>query len=151
MPAYNLKLGHDFFLPHPFKLIIHWSPHHSALFRQPEHFSSLWLYSPSDLGHFFSFLILYTIGRTPWTGKHPIARPTPTHRTTQTQNKRKQTSMPRVGIELTTPVFEGAKTVHASDRAVTVIGSLSIVKYKIRYSWFIVIMWPVTSILMHIT
>jgi hypothetical protein len=29
--------------------------------------------------------------------------------------------MPRVGFEPTTPVFEWAKTVHASDRAVTVI------------------------------
>jgi hypothetical protein len=29
----------------------------------------LWLYSPLlDLGRFFSFLILYTEGRTPWTG-----------------------------------------------------------------------------------
>jgi acyl-[acyl carrier protein]--UDP-N-acetylglucosamine O-acyltransferase len=28
-----------------------------------------------------------------------------------------------VGFESTTPVFEGAKTVHASDRAVTLIGS----------------------------
>jgi hypothetical protein len=30
--------------------------------------------------------------------------------------------MPRVGFEPTIPVFEGAKTVHALDRAVTVIG-----------------------------
>jgi hypothetical protein len=39
-----------------------------------------------DLGRFFSFLILYTVGRTPWTGKKPIARPLPTHidRTTHT-------------------------------------------------------------------
>jgi hypothetical protein len=36
---------------------------------------------------FFSFLILYTFGRTPWTGDQPVARPLPTHRTTQTQNK----------------------------------------------------------------
>jgi hypothetical protein len=32
------------------------------------------------LGHFFSFLILYTVGRTPWTGDQPIARPPLTHR-----------------------------------------------------------------------
>jgi hypothetical protein len=31
--------------------------------------------------------------------------------------------MPRVGIESTSPVFERAKTVHALDRATTVIGS----------------------------
>jgi hypothetical protein len=29
--------------------------------------------------------------------------------------------MPRVGFEITTPVFERAKTVHALDRAATVI------------------------------
>jgi hypothetical protein len=40
------------------------------------------------LSRFFSFLILYTVGRTPWTGDQPVPRPLPTHRTTQTQNKR---------------------------------------------------------------
>jgi hypothetical protein len=30
--------------------------------------------------------------------------------------------MPRVGFEVTTPVFERAKTVHTLDRAATVIG-----------------------------
>jgi hypothetical protein len=58
--------------------------------------SNLWLYSPFllELGHFFNFLILYTAGRSPWTGDQPVARPPPTHRTAQTQNKRTQTSMP---------------------------------------------------------
>jgi hypothetical protein len=40
------------------------------------------------------------------------------------QNKHRinaQTSMPQVGFEPTTPVFEWAKTVHASDGAATVI------------------------------
>jgi hypothetical protein len=46
------------------------------------------------------------------------------HRTTQTQNKRRQTSMPLVGFELTIPVFERAKTIHALNRAATVIGML---------------------------
>jgi hypothetical protein len=61
---------------------------------------SLWtiylrLYGPlSNLVRFFSFLILYTVGRIPWTGDQTVARPLPTHRTTQTQNKRTQTSMP---------------------------------------------------------
>jgi hypothetical protein len=36
----------------------------------------------------FSFLILYTICRTPWTGDQSVAMLLPTHRTTQTQNKR---------------------------------------------------------------
>jgi hypothetical protein len=38
----------------------------------------------------FQFLNLYTVGRTPWTGDQPVARPLPTHRTAQTQNKRTQ-------------------------------------------------------------
>jgi hypothetical protein len=33
----------------------------------------------------FSFLILYTVSRTPWTGDQSVARPLPTHRTTQTE------------------------------------------------------------------
>jgi hypothetical protein len=32
--------------------------------------------------------LFYTDGRTPWTGDQPVARPLPTYRTTQTQNKR---------------------------------------------------------------
>jgi hypothetical protein len=42
------------------------------------------------LGRFFSFLVLYTVGRKPWTRDQPVARSVPTHRTTQTQNKRTQ-------------------------------------------------------------
>jgi hypothetical protein len=43
----------------------------------------------------------------------PVAKPLPTQKkTTQTQNKRTQTSMPHVGLEPTFPVFERAKTVH---------------------------------------
>jgi hypothetical protein len=83
---------------------------------------SLLLYNPLDLGRFFSFLILYTVGTTPWKGDQPDARQLPTHGTTQAQNKRTQTSMPRVGFEPTIPVFERAKTVHALDRVATVIG-----------------------------
>jgi hypothetical protein len=42
----------------------------------------LWVYSTFllDLGRFFSFLILYVVGRTPWTGYQPVARPLPAHR-----------------------------------------------------------------------
>jgi hypothetical protein len=58
-------------------------------------------------------------------GDEPVARPLLTHRTAQTQNKRTQTSMPRVGFEPTIPVFERAKTVHALDRAATVNGLLT--------------------------
>jgi hypothetical protein len=55
-------------------------------------------------------------------GDQPVARQLSTHRTTQTHNKHTQTSMPRVGYEPTIPVFKRAKTVHALDRAATVIG-----------------------------
>jgi hypothetical protein len=42
-----------------------------------------WLYCPLlDLGHFLSFLSLYTVGSTPWTSDQPVARPLPTHTTT---------------------------------------------------------------------
>jgi hypothetical protein len=81
-----------------------------------------WLYSPlSGPGRFFNYLILHTVDRTPWTGDQPVARLLPIHRTTQTYNKRTQTSMPRMGFEPPTPAFERAKTVHALDRAATVI------------------------------
>jgi hypothetical protein len=70
-----------------------------------------------DLGQFFSFLIPYTVGRAPWMGDEPVARLyTEQHK----QNKRTQTSMPRVRFEPTTPVFEQAKTVHC---LATVIGA----------------------------
>jgi hypothetical protein len=83
----------------------------------------LWLYSPlSGLGSFFSFFIFYMVGRTLWTGDQPVARPLPTHRTAQTQNKGTQTSMPQVGFEPTIPVFGRAKTVRALERAANVIG-----------------------------
>jgi hypothetical protein len=44
------------------------------------------------------------------TGKPHVPLPVIEHRAAQTQNKRTQTSMPQVGIETTTPVFERAKT-----------------------------------------
>jgi hypothetical protein len=54
----------------------------------------VWFYSPFlDLGRFFSFLILYTVGRNPWTGDQFVARMLPTHITTQTQKKRIQISI----------------------------------------------------------
>jgi hypothetical protein len=75
-----------------------------------------------DFGRFCSFLILYTFGRTPWTGDQSVARRLPTHRTTQTHNKRAQISMHLVGFEPTIPAFDRATTVHALDYAATVIG-----------------------------
>jgi hypothetical protein len=76
-----------------------------------------------DFGHFFSFLILYTVDRAPWTGDQPVARPLPTHRTTKAQNKRTLTFMPPVGFEPATPVFKRMKTVHALNREASVIGA----------------------------
>jgi hypothetical protein len=61
-----------------------------------------------------------------------MARPLPTHRTAQIRNKRTQTSMPRVGFEPTIPAFERAKTVHALDRAVTMIGMRTLVHKFIK-------------------
>jgi hypothetical protein len=74
---------------------------------------------PSPL---FQFLKLKTVRRTPWTGDRPVARPLPTHRKTQTQYKRTQTSMFLVAFEPMIPVFERAKTVDTLDRAAPVIG-----------------------------
>jgi hypothetical protein len=70
----------------------------------------------------FQFPNLYTVGRSPWMGDQPVSRPLPTHRTTQTQDKCTQTSMPRVGFEPIIPVFEQVKTFHASDCLATVNG-----------------------------
>jgi hypothetical protein len=52
----------------------------------------------------------------------PVARSLLTRRTTKTQNKRTQTSMPLVGFEPIMPAFERVKTVNALERAATVIG-----------------------------
>jgi hypothetical protein len=70
---------------------------------------------------FFQLLNEYTVGRTPWKGEQPVTRLLPTHRRKQTQNKRTQTPMPRVGFEPTIPAFRRAKRVHALDGAATTI------------------------------
>jgi hypothetical protein len=83
----------------------------------------LWLYSPLfHIGRFLSFLIhpqsVGLLGR----GISPSQVRYLHRRTTQTQNKRTQISMPPVGFETMIRVFEQAKTVHASDSEATVIG-----------------------------
>jgi hypothetical protein len=75
-----------------------------------------------DFSSFLSFLILYRVGKTPWTGDQPVARPLRTHKTTQTEY-RTQTSMLWVWFEPTIPVCERAKTVHSLDHAATLIGT----------------------------
>jgi hypothetical protein len=84
--------------------------------------NGVWMEGQRDyVGRFFQFPNLYTVGRSPWTSDQPVARPLPTHRTTQTQNKRTQTSMHRMGSESSILAFERANTVHALDRAAIVI------------------------------
>jgi hypothetical protein len=76
-------------------------------------------------GLFFNFLIFFTqtvglLGRvvSPSQGRYLHTK------ATQTQNKRTQTTMPRVGFEPTIPSPERTKTVYASDSTITVIGQL---------------------------
>jgi hypothetical protein len=78
---------------------------------------SLWLHSPFGPWPLFQFLNLYRVGRTPWTGDQPVARPLPTHRI----NTHKHTCL-EWEFDHTFPVFERAKTVRAVDGAATVIG-----------------------------
>jgi hypothetical protein len=99
------------------------------------------IYGPCSPRQLFQFLNLYTVGRTPWTGDQPVARPPPTHRTTQTLNKRTQASMPRVRYELTISVFERAKTVHASDGAATVTGLYRY--FYISLSFLLLPLWSI--------
>jgi hypothetical protein len=67
-----------------------------------------------------------TDGSTPWTSDQPVARPLPIHRAIQTQNKRTHRHPCLwVRFEPTNPAFEQAKTVHALERAATVIGITS--------------------------
>jgi hypothetical protein len=51
-----------------------------------------------------------------WNGK-PARRKAATYMGQHKQKKRRQISMPRVGLEPTTPVLEREKTVHALDGA----------------------------------
>jgi hypothetical protein len=104
---------------------IHYSHKHFTICRYIIYSIQLWLDRHLlGLGRFFSSLMFYVVGRTPWTGDQPVARPLPAHRATPKQDKRTQTSMPRVEFESTTPVFQRAKTVHVFDRAVIVIGDI---------------------------
>jgi hypothetical protein len=85
-----------------------------------------WIYSPLlGPGLFFSFVIFFTqtvgfLGRgiSPSQG-HYLHIGQHKHRI----NAHTQTYMPWVGFELTIPVFERAKIVHASYRAATVTGA----------------------------
>jgi hypothetical protein len=67
-----------------------------------------------------------TVGRTPWTGDHLVARPLPVHKHRKTHTRQKHyTFMPTVGFELfepTVPASARAKAVDALDRSATVTG-----------------------------
>jgi hypothetical protein len=105
--------------------------------------TSLFVPSYDSPGLFFSFVtFFYTDGRTPWTSDQPVARPLPTHRTTQTT----QTSMPRVGFEPMIQGFELAKTVAHAHRANTigphfVLERLSLAAYSKCAGFKICITW----------
>jgi hypothetical protein len=71
------------------------------------------------------FLILYTFGRTHWTGDQSFARPLPTNRKTQVQNKcTHHTDVHALsGIRTYVPSVRASEDSHALDCAATVIGS----------------------------
>jgi hypothetical protein len=71
-------------------------------------------------------------------GGQPVAKPLPT----QTQNKRRHTSMPRVGFETTIPLVERATTVHALDRAAAVIARVTITYLHIYRKVITNLMFP---------
>jgi hypothetical protein len=85
----------------------------------------LWLYYPF-VGPWplFQFLNPIHCRYDSLDGNQLVARPLSTRRTTQTRNKRAQTSMSWVEFEPKIPAFERSKTVHALDREATVIGRI---------------------------
>jgi hypothetical protein len=68
---------------------------------------------------FFSFSILYTVGRSRWTGDQTVARPPPTHN--QDKHRINTLRHPYLQSDSNRRPFEWAKTVHTSHRAATVI------------------------------
>jgi hypothetical protein len=85
---------------------------------------------PFEPGRFYSFSILYTVGRTPWTGNQPVGRPLYLHKE---QHKHRINAHRHQCLGWNSiPVFERAKTVHALDRAATVIGLAEFLMIKIQ-------------------
>jgi hypothetical protein len=80
-----------------------------VIIRHPSLLLPLWsIGHPWNALFHFSFLILYTVGRTPWTGVQLVARPLPK----QTQNKSRK------------PCMSGIRTHDPSVRAATLIGTV---------------------------
>jgi hypothetical protein len=102
------------------KFVINRHVFHSRFLRA---YFYLWLYSPLlGFGRHFSFLILYTVGRTPWTGDQPVARPLPTYRATQTQNKHTHRQPCLEWDSNPRSQRSTERRLHASEGATTVIG-----------------------------
>jgi hypothetical protein len=90
----------------------------------------LWIYSRLlDVGRFFSYLILYIAGRTPWAVPRRYL-----HTERHKQNKCTQISMHWVAFEPTIPAFKRPKSVHDLDGAVTVIGFFCVIASWYLYS-----------------
>lgn len=93
------------------------------------------LQSLSSFSHFFNFMLLYAINSNPWTVGQYDARPLIKNRITQTQNRRTQTYMSRIGFEPTTSVYERMETIYALDRLATEVGRyvISLPNFALRY------------------
>jgi hypothetical protein len=73
-----------------------------------------------------------------------MVRPLPTHRTTQIQNKRIQTSMPPVGFKPTISVLKPANTAHVLDCVATVISfHLAVINSESNTGQLGIFPWPV--------
>jgi hypothetical protein len=83
------------------------------------------------LGLFFSFLVLYTVGRTPCTGDQPVARPLPTHRTTHTIKPHNTDNHTLSGIRTHNPSIRASENSSSLDRAATVVGCSIMQAYNI--------------------
>jgi hypothetical protein len=81
-----------------------------------------------DLAHFFSFLILYKFGRTPWTGNQFVAGPLPNTNTEYIYTDIHDSSGIR-NHEASVPVSEDCSCLH---RAPTVMGQCKKYPSKIR-------------------
>jgi hypothetical protein len=85
---------------------LHWYQHQTReVYFIQTRYPSIYLSFCWILVAIFSFLTLYTVGRTPWTGDQSVGRPLPTHRTTQTQNKRTQNIHALSGFRTHDPRF----------------------------------------------
>jgi hypothetical protein len=71
----------------------------------------------------FSFVILYTVDRAPWTGDQPVARPLGTEQHTERINAHNTDIHALNGIRTHDPSVRASEDpVHALDSAATVIG-----------------------------